>query len=362
MSKLMVTCGYNFEHYTIENYIKFCSGECVLGTGFLSNLSASFADTFGTSSKGYENKLAKAKDFAIEKLEEAARSEGANAIIGLQIDFETFSADIMGVVASGMAVYIEKIGEHVIEEKIYQFPVINYYPDLPFRIGHLLYNKTRACAQIDLCVYPGNKLQALNADFIVQTIFDTQYIYRDINLTQIETNQEAAVFDLEISENELRAMNGVIVHVHKYINNNQCCTNTGSSQMTSYKIPELLNKKKEYGIDVIEDYVKTEQSWTCLCGMKNSNTDEICQLCGRSYGKYIGTGFEYQFDKLIERLQTMESSSEIYQYLLSQSSDQEVDSIAELLEKIETIVKKERIYGDMRDSCMKLVKEFYKRK
>ena len=58
----------------------------------------------------------------------------------------------------------------------------------------------------------------------------------------------------------------------------------------------------------------------------------------------------------------MESSSEIYQYLLSQSSDQEVDSIAELLEKIETIVKKERIYGDMRDSCMKLVKEFYKRK
>ena len=83
---ILMTSGYNFEGYTISNYLGVYSGECALGTGFLSTLGASFADFFGTNSTMYSDKLKKAKDFAINQLVEQVTNAGGDAIIGLDID------------------------------------------------------------------------------------------------------------------------------------------------------------------------------------------------------------------------------------------------------------------------------------
>ena len=60
-NNIMITSGFNFEHYAITQYLGFCSGECVLGTGFLRSLGASIADFLGSTSSLYEGKLESAK-------------------------------------------------------------------------------------------------------------------------------------------------------------------------------------------------------------------------------------------------------------------------------------------------------------
>ena len=66
---VLLTSGYNFEGYKIKKYMGFCSGECVLGTGFFSALNAGVADFLGSNSSMYEEKLSKAKLAAIKELQ-----------------------------------------------------------------------------------------------------------------------------------------------------------------------------------------------------------------------------------------------------------------------------------------------------
>lgn len=106
---LMLTNGFNFEGYKIKEYIKVISGENVLGTGFLSELSANFADIAGKESERFTSKLEQVKDNAIYRLCEQAADLNANAIIGVNFNYINFSGNVIGIVVSGTAVRIEKI-------------------------------------------------------------------------------------------------------------------------------------------------------------------------------------------------------------------------------------------------------------
>ncbi|MCQ4775234.1 heavy metal-binding domain-containing protein [Lacrimispora saccharolytica] len=107
----MVTTGYNFEGYRIVEYKKVVSGSTVLGTGFLSELNASISDLFGAKSDTFADKLETAKDAAYDKMIIKAMSTGANAIIGVDFDYITFENNMIGVVANGTAVVIDKVEE-----------------------------------------------------------------------------------------------------------------------------------------------------------------------------------------------------------------------------------------------------------
>ncbi len=104
---MMLTSGYDFDGYTIIKYIGVVSGQVVLGTGFLSEVSATFADFFGETSKKFEDKLETAKNAAIEKLIVKSLEKGANAIIGVDFDYITFHNNMIGVVANGTAVIVK---------------------------------------------------------------------------------------------------------------------------------------------------------------------------------------------------------------------------------------------------------------
>lgn len=104
-----VTTGYNFEGYRIEEYRKVVSGSVALGTGFLSEFNASISDLFGAKSDTFADKLETAKDAAYDKMIIKAMSTGANAIIGVDFDYITFENNMIGVVANGTAVVIEKV-------------------------------------------------------------------------------------------------------------------------------------------------------------------------------------------------------------------------------------------------------------
>lgn len=102
------TTGYDFDGYKIIEYKGIVSGEVVLGTGFISEFSASFSDFFGTKSSMFAEKMRSAKKEAQDRLLKNAMKEGANALIGVDFDYITFDNNVLGISANGTAVVIEK--------------------------------------------------------------------------------------------------------------------------------------------------------------------------------------------------------------------------------------------------------------
>lgn len=104
----MMTTGYDFAGYEIKKYIGIISGQVVLGTGFLSEFSASYADFFGAQSNKFATKLEQAKNAALGKLSDKSIKMGGNAIIGVDFDYITFHGNLIGVIANGTSVIVEE--------------------------------------------------------------------------------------------------------------------------------------------------------------------------------------------------------------------------------------------------------------
>ena len=107
-AEFLCTTGYNFDGYKITNYIGIKSGESVLGTGLLSDLSAGLTDFFGVESSVVGRKLGQAKEKALASLIDNCIIAGANAAIGIDLDIMTYGPNMMVACANGTAVKIEK--------------------------------------------------------------------------------------------------------------------------------------------------------------------------------------------------------------------------------------------------------------
>jgi uncharacterized protein YbjQ (UPF0145 family) len=90
-------------------YLGLVSGDAILGANIFRDFFASVRDIVGGRSAAYEAELRKAKDIALGEMREQARHLGANAIVGIDIDYETIgaSASMLMVSASGTAVVVE---------------------------------------------------------------------------------------------------------------------------------------------------------------------------------------------------------------------------------------------------------------
>lgn len=108
---ILLTTSSNFEGYKIKKYCGVKSGSVVLGTGFLSELSASISDIGGWENDRMVNKIEEAKSKATEKLINACIGVGGNAIIGIEYDIMTIGVNMIVVSANGTSVLIEKMEE-----------------------------------------------------------------------------------------------------------------------------------------------------------------------------------------------------------------------------------------------------------
>ena len=90
-------------------YLGLVSGDAILGANIFRDFFASIRDIVGGRSAAYEAELRKAKDIALGEMREQARHLGANAIVGIDIDYETIgaSSSMLMVSASGTAVVLE---------------------------------------------------------------------------------------------------------------------------------------------------------------------------------------------------------------------------------------------------------------
>ena len=96
------------EGRTIREYKGVVTGETIIGANFVKDLFAGIRDIVGGRSGSYEQVLREAKDTSMNEMMERARAMGANAIVGLDIDYETIGGNnsMLMVATSGTAVVI----------------------------------------------------------------------------------------------------------------------------------------------------------------------------------------------------------------------------------------------------------------
>ena len=91
-------------------YLGLVTGEAILGANIFKDLFAGIRDIVGGRSAAYEKELRKAKDIAVKEMVDAAREMGANAVVAVDLDYETISPNsgsMLMVSASGTAVVLE---------------------------------------------------------------------------------------------------------------------------------------------------------------------------------------------------------------------------------------------------------------
>jgi uncharacterized protein YbjQ (UPF0145 family) len=105
---MLVTTTPNVEGKRITRYFGLVSGEAILGANIVRDFMASITDIVGGRSAAYERSLKEAKSTALAEMIEEAQGLGANAVIGVDLDYETVGQGSMLMVsASGTAVYME---------------------------------------------------------------------------------------------------------------------------------------------------------------------------------------------------------------------------------------------------------------
>ena len=86
---MILTTTPIIEGHVVKNYCGIVSAETILGANVFRDFTASIRDFFGGRSSSYEQVLKQAKDTALNELSMKAQSMGANAIVGISLDYET---------------------------------------------------------------------------------------------------------------------------------------------------------------------------------------------------------------------------------------------------------------------------------
>ncbi len=106
---MLVTTTSNIEGKHITKYIGLVNGEAIIGANFVKDFFAGIRDVVGGRSGAYEQGLREAKSIAIKEMIDQATRLGANAIIGVDLDYEAIGGNgsMLMVSANGTAVTIE---------------------------------------------------------------------------------------------------------------------------------------------------------------------------------------------------------------------------------------------------------------
>ena len=103
---MIVTTTNTIQGKEIIEYIDIVNGEAIMGANIVRDIFASVRDVVGGRSGAYESKLKEARDIAMEEMKQLATQKGANAIVGIDVDFEVVRDGMLMVAVSGTAVRV----------------------------------------------------------------------------------------------------------------------------------------------------------------------------------------------------------------------------------------------------------------
>lgn len=309
--KILMTTGFNFDGFSINKYIGVYSGECVLGTGYLSSLESGISDVLGTNSKSYTNKLKEAKEYALEDLQEQIVRAGGNAIIGLSISYTMFSRDIIGVVTNGTAVKIDAISYK--QSDVKDIPILKYNKNTAFRpmslCGHSVQDQYNLAVR--LFYDSEEEISSILVDMKLVTVFEKVYELKDVPFTNFSFAKKNFIMSdyTKVSfpcENIALLKNAIFV-TKKYIQNDEL-----------FDISDM---------DLEQELVDREYH----CGNKPS----------------------------LPEMENLNSAKEIYEYIKEHMKKYNQNE-PELMEYLKKSVEVERLYGNEKKETIKYIKDYYK--
>ncbi|HEY5618671.1 MAG TPA: heavy metal-binding domain-containing protein [Vicinamibacterales bacterium] len=103
---MILTTTPGIEGKAISAYLGIVTGEAIVGANIFRDLFANIRDIVGGRSGAYEQELERARKLALEELEDAAQQVGADAVVGIDLDYEVLGSNngMLMVSASGTAV------------------------------------------------------------------------------------------------------------------------------------------------------------------------------------------------------------------------------------------------------------------
>ncbi|MEZ7883730.1 MAG: YbjQ family protein [Bacteroidales bacterium] len=104
---MLLTTTSHIQGREIEIYYGIVSGETIIGANIFKDFLAGITDIIGGRSGSYERVLKEAKEEAIREMTLQAQAMGANAVIGIDLDYETVGNSMLMVTAAGTAVKIK---------------------------------------------------------------------------------------------------------------------------------------------------------------------------------------------------------------------------------------------------------------
>ena len=109
---MIVTTTNSIEGFKIDRYIGLVTGEVIAGVNLFKDIGAGLRNLFGGRSQGYENELQAARESAQEELVERAEKLGADAVVGVDLDYEVLGqGDMLMVSVTGTAVTLSYGGQ-----------------------------------------------------------------------------------------------------------------------------------------------------------------------------------------------------------------------------------------------------------
>lgn len=108
---MIISTTDQIQGYTIEHYIGIVTGETIAGANFIRDMMATVTDYVGGRSGTYEEIVARSRQATLDELEDRARVLGADAVVGVSLDYETVGGRgaMLMVSATGTAVKLRKI-------------------------------------------------------------------------------------------------------------------------------------------------------------------------------------------------------------------------------------------------------------
>ena len=107
MQRILSTTTATVPGHTVTESLGIVGAETIMGANVVRDVFARFTDFFGGRSGSYERKMAQARETAIAEMEAKAKAMGADAVIGVDIDYETLGTMLM-VAATGTAVKLAR--------------------------------------------------------------------------------------------------------------------------------------------------------------------------------------------------------------------------------------------------------------
>ena len=104
---MIVTTTPLIDGKKITEYKGIVTGEAIMGANIVRDIFASITDIVGGRSAAYETKLAHARQIALNEMQKNAADVGANAVVGVDLDYEVVREGMLMVSASGTAVVIQ---------------------------------------------------------------------------------------------------------------------------------------------------------------------------------------------------------------------------------------------------------------